>query len=100
MYRYEYAKARHGRNFKVNCPSCGGIKRFNLFYDNKEDRLCDSQYGKCDRVYQCGYENRPQGQTVLKQDEIKNRKTSTFCYAFVYCQGFYTKNVGATQMLS
>jgi len=74
VYRYEYAKARHGRNFKVNCPSCGGIKRFNLFYDNKEDRLCDSQYGKCDRVYQCGYENRPQGQTVLKQDEIKTEK--------------------------
>ena len=69
VYRYEFAKARHGRNFKVNCPSCGGIKRFNLFFD-KKDKLCDSQYGVY-RVNKCGYENRPKGQVILKEDEVK-----------------------------
>ena len=65
MYRFEYAKAKHGRNFKVTCPSCKVPKRFNLFYDNQEGKLCDSQYGKCDRVNQCGYENRPKGQSIV-----------------------------------
>jgi len=71
VYRYEFAKARHGRHFKVDCPSCGAIKRFNLFFDKKEDKLCDSQYGVCDRVNKCGHENRPKGQVILNQDEVK-----------------------------
>lgn len=63
MYRYEYAKNIHGKH-KVKCPKCGSRGRFNLFWDNQEQKLVDAEYGKCDRVNSCGYENRPEGQTI------------------------------------
>lgn len=64
MYRYRYAKRMDGRDFKVDCPACGAKKTFKRFYDEKEMALLSEEYGICDRIDHCGYEKRPENETV------------------------------------
>lgn len=60
MYRYEFAKRRNAKNFKITCPSCRQRNKFNLYWDNFKQELAPDIYGKCDRVDSCGYINRPE----------------------------------------
>lgn len=41
-----------------------------------EQGLCDSQYGKCDRVNHCGYEFRPDGNTTVEVEEKQKQPIS------------------------
>jgi len=52
-YRYIYAS--HGQGLpKDECPSCGTKKSWVRYVDTKDNTLLPEQYGKCERVNNCG----------------------------------------------
>jgi len=64
MQRYRFAKSKDGRDYKVDCPMCGGKRRFKRFYDEQEMTLLPQEYGICDRENSCGYMNPPTSQVI------------------------------------
>lgn len=52
-YRYTlYGKKKH------TCPSCGK-KTFNRYFDHQTGDFIPDNYGKCERIHSCGYEQNP-----------------------------------------
>lgn len=80
MYRFEFAKRKHGK-YKVTCPQCKKRGKFNLYYDNLKQELCSEEYGKCDRIDSCGYINRPDfddDEVVFSPKPIKPIQPTSF----------------------
>lgn len=66
MTAHRYALAKYGKQYrkKLQCPKCGQANKFVPYYDAHENRLCAEDFGKCDRVNECGYWAKPNGQTT------------------------------------
>jgi len=72
MYRYEFAKRQHDKNYKTKCPQCNTKHSFNLYFDNENQTLAPEEFGKCDRINTCGYINRPESsQPILTNPKPK-----------------------------
>lgn len=61
MKAYRYQLAKYGSQYrkKMTCPSCGKVGRFSPYWDLKENHLCSTEFGRCDRLEGCGYHLRP-----------------------------------------
>lgn len=59
MARYWIANAKAGfRLPKAKCPSCGH-RRLSRYYDRKTGELMDEEFGRCERVNNCGHDHDP-----------------------------------------
>jgi len=69
MFRYELDKSSK----KFPCPSCGQ-KRFVKMLDLKMGDYIGDEFGRCDRVNNCGYEKYPKNEPLHKEIEQKMYK--------------------------
>ena len=60
MARYWIANTKAGFASlpKGQCPACGR-RRLSRYFDRKTGELMDDEYGRCERVNSCGYDNDP-----------------------------------------
>lgn len=57
-YRYQFKKYKSPSD-RVTCPSCNHKRKFTPYVDTTTGELLPPQYGKCERVNNCGYELNP-----------------------------------------
>ena len=64
----------NSKSGKIDCPDCGHRKAFSRYIDNQTGELLPEEYGKCDRVDNCGYWLNPYDTTYTGKsyaDEIR-----------------------------
>ena len=57
-FRYQYQPRK-----KYTCPNCGQ-KTLKKFIDTTTGELLPDTFGVCERMFSCGYNNRPGSETV------------------------------------
>lgn len=67
-YRYQYEPRK-----KYLCPNCGH-KSMKLFFDTTTNQLLDDSFGVCERIFNCGYEKRPNTEKVATVAEYRDPK--------------------------
>lgn len=71
-FRYKFDSSSK----KFICPGCGQ-KRFVRFVDTLTGKYLDEQYGKCDRMDNCGYFMHPYGDPKFRKRQKTYRKTAS-----------------------
>lgn len=71
-YRYQFKKYKSPSD-RMTCPSCDQRRTFTLYVDTVTGELLPPQYGKCERVNNCGYELNPYTDGYAKMIMEKER---------------------------
>jgi len=78
-YQYELHPAKKG-----TCPACNHPNKFRFMYDTLTGERLPAQFGKCDRVNNCGYQLFPNkdnySQHYLNKSMYNSLKLSKFMY--------------------
>ena len=77
-YRYQFKKYKSPSD-RVTCPSCNHKRKFTPYVDTVTGELLPPQYGKCERVNNCGYELNPNTDgyaKMMREQELANGQTN------------------------
>lgn len=66
-YRYQFKKYKSPSD-RVTCPCCDHKRTFTPYVDTTTGELLPPQYGKCERVNNCGYELNPYKDGYAKEN--------------------------------
>lgn len=67
LERYKGMKTRH------DCPACGKRKTYTRYVDQERDEYLPYEYGKCERLNNCGYHLNPYQSGYAKQIWLQER---------------------------
>lgn len=76
-YRYQFKRYKNPSD-RLTCPSCDHRRTFTPYVDTVTGELLPTEYGKCERRNNCGYELNPYTDgyaKMIKEQERANRPT-------------------------
>ena len=76
-YRYQFKRYKSPSD-RVTCPSCNHKRKFTPYVDTTTGELLPPQYGKCERVNNCGYELNPykDGYAKMMRKQERGERTT------------------------